>query len=85
MHVVYYAKYFNLIESFLDIINNEHYLITCAKYYSFNMNDVHTIYPANIVGLPAKVIWPTTFLLKKKTISYGFCVGHQPADLGVSS
>ena len=33
---------FNLIENFLDIINNEHYLITCAKYYSSNMNDVHT-------------------------------------------
>ena len=61
-------KYFNLIESFLDIIINKHYLITCAKYYSFNMNDAYTIYPANIVSLPAKVIWLTMFLLKKEMI-----------------
>ena len=59
---------FNLIENFLDIINNKHYLITCAKYYSSNMNDVCTVYLANIVGLPAKVLWLTTFFLKKKTI-----------------
>ena len=59
---------FNLIENFLDIINNEHYLITCAKYYSFNVNDVQTIYPANVVALPTKVIWLTMFFLKKKMI-----------------
>ena len=43
---------FNLIENFLGIINNEHYLITCAKYHSFNVNDAHPIYPADVVGLP---------------------------------
>ena len=59
---------FNLIENFLDIINNEYYLITCAKYHSSNMNDAHTVYLANIVGLPVKVVWPTAFFLKKKTI-----------------
>ena len=59
---------FNLIENFLDIINNKHCLIVCAKYYNSSMNDVHTICLANIVGLPAKVIWLTTFFLKKKMI-----------------
>ena len=42
----------NLFENFLDIINNEYYLITCAKYHSSNMNDSHTICPADIVSLP---------------------------------
>ena len=59
---------FNLIENFLDIINNKHCLITCAKYYSSSMNDAHTIYLADIVDPPAKVIWPTAFFLKKKMI-----------------
>ena len=59
---------FNLIENFLDIINNKCCLITCAKYYSSRMNNAHTIYPANIVSLPAKVICLTTFYLKKKMI-----------------
>ena len=39
-----------------------------AKYYDSSMNDAHTIYLANIVGHPEKVIWPTTFFLKKKMI-----------------
>ena len=76
---------FNLIKNFLDIINNEHYLIACAKYYSFNMNDACTVYLANIVGLPAKVVWPTAFFLKRKMIFIWLCVSCQPADLGVSS
>ena len=59
---------FNLIENFLDIINNKHCLITCAKYYSSSMNDAHTIYLADIVSPPAEVIWLTAFLLKKKMI-----------------
>ena len=46
---------FNLIENFLDINNNKHYLIKCAKYYSSNMNDACTVYLANIVGLPQKL------------------------------
>ena len=52
MHVVHHKDNFDLIENFLNIINNEDYLITCAKYYSSNMNDTYTIYPADIVGLP---------------------------------
>ena len=59
---------FNLIENFLDIINNKHCLIICAKYYSSSMNDVHTISLADIVGLPSKVVWLTAFFLKKKMI-----------------
>ena len=59
---------FNLIENILDIINNKHCLITCAKYYSSSMNNAHTIYLADIVSLPAKVIHLTTFFLKKKMI-----------------
>ena len=72
MHVVQYVKYFYLIENFLAIINNKHHLITCAKYYSSGMNNAHTICPADIVGLPSKVIWPTAFFLKKKTIFVQF-------------
>ena len=59
---------FNLIENFLDIINNKHCLITCAKYYSSSLNDAHTIYLGDIVGHPAEVVWPTAFLSKKKMI-----------------
>ena len=46
--------FFDLIKNFLDIINNKHYLITCAKYYSSSMNDVCTVYPADIVSLLQK-------------------------------
>ena len=59
---------FDLFENFPDIFNNEHYLIICAKYHSSNMSNAHTICPANIVGLPAKVVWLTAFFLKKKVI-----------------
>ena len=65
---------FNLIENFLDNINNKHYLITCAKYYSSNMNDACTVYLADIVGLPAKVIWLTMFFLKKKYFHMAFAL-----------
>ena len=61
-------KLFNLIENFIDIINNKCHLIMGAKYYNSSMNDVCTIYPANIVSHPAKVIWLTAFFLEKKLI-----------------
>ena len=61
-------KFLSYLKNFLNIINNEHYLITCAKYHSSNMNDAHTICLADSVSLPAKVLWPTAFFLKKKTI-----------------
>ena len=41
--------------------------VLIAKYGGSRMNDVHTISPANYVGLPAKIVWPTTFFLKKKS------------------
>ena len=58
----------NLFEKFLYIINDRHSEVMCAKYGRSRMNDVHTVCPANFVGLPAKVIQLTTFFLKKKAI-----------------
>ena len=40
----------------------------CAKYGRSRVNDACTISLADFVGLPAKVIWLTTFFLKKKVI-----------------
>ena len=57
-----------LIKNFIDIINNKYYMVVGAKYDSSIMNDVHTNYPANIVGLPAKVIWPTAFFSNSESI-----------------
>ena len=54
---------FNLLENFVDIINNKYGLIIGAKYHSSNMNDVHTMSPYDIVSHPTKVIWLTTFFL----------------------
>ena len=59
---------FDLFKNFLNIINNDQYLITCAKYYSSSMSDACTTCLADIVGLPAKVVRLTAFFLKKKTI-----------------
>ena len=42
--------------------------VLIAKYGGSRINDVHTISLANFVGLPAKVVWLTTFFLKKKVI-----------------
>ena len=74
-----------LIEKFLYIISNRYSEIICAKYDSSIMNDACIVCPADYVSLPAKVIWLTVFFLKKKAIFVWFCVGHQPANLGVSS
>ena len=49
------SNIFNLLENFVDIINNEYGLIIGAKYYRSNMNDVHTVSLYNIVGLPTKL------------------------------
>ena len=57
---------FNLIENFLDIINNKHCLITCAKYYSSSLNDTHTIYLANIVSPPCKSHMADCILFEKE-------------------
>ena len=58
----------------------------CAKYGRSRMNDAHTISPTDSVGCPAKVVQSTALYLKKKMIFCNyFCVGHRPADLGVST
>ena len=59
---------FKLIKNFIGIINNKYYMVVGEKYDSSIMNDVHTNYLANIVGLPAKVIWLTALFFKKKAI-----------------
>ena len=70
------SNIFNLIENFIDIINNKHCLIMCAKYYNSNMNDAHTIYQADIVSHPTKVVWPTAFFLEKEN---NFCMAFVSA------
>ena len=62
------SNIFNLIENFIDIINNKCCLIMGAKYYNSSMNNVHTINSADIVCCPAKVVQPTAFFLEKKSI-----------------
>ena len=62
------SNIFKLIKIFIDIINKKYYMVVGAKYDSSIMNDAHTNYPADIVGLPTKVIWLTAFFLKKKAI-----------------
>ena len=42
--------------------------VLIAKYGGSGMNDVHIISPTDFVGLPAKIVWSTTFFLKKKVI-----------------
>ena len=64
----YYIKYFNFNQNFLYIINARYSGVMCTKYDRSRMNDVCTVCLANFVSLPAKVIWPTTFFLKKKMI-----------------
>ena len=67
---------------FIDVINNGYGLVIGAKYYSFNMNDVHTKSLYNIVSCPAKVVWPTAFFSNSEHLFYDFCVGHWLANLG---
>ena len=74
---------FDLFKNFLDIINNDQYLITCAKYYSSSMKDACTTCPADIVSPPEKVIWPTTFFLKKKMIFIWLLSGPLASQPGV--
>ena len=56
----------NLFEELLYIIYARHSEDMCAKYGKSRMNNVHTICLANFASLPAKIVWPTTFFLKKK-------------------
>ena len=47
----------NLVENFVDIIDNKYGLIIGAKYHSSNMNDVCTMSLTDIVSCPTKVVW----------------------------
>ena len=51
----------NLFQELLYIIYDRHNEVMCAKYGRSRMNDVHTICLADSVGLPAKIVWSTTF------------------------
>ena len=64
----YKKIFYNLFEEFLYIINDRYSEVMCAKYGRSRMNDACTVCLADFVGLPAKVVWPTTFFLKKKVI-----------------
>ena len=72
----------DLFEEILYIIYDRHSGDMCAKYGRSRMNDACTISPANSVGCLAKVVWLTTFFLKKKVIFlYDFHVSLWPAKL----
>ena len=58
----------NLFEELLYIIYDRHNKDMCAKYGRSRMNDPHTICLADFAGLPAKVVWPIAFFLKRKSI-----------------
>ena len=65
----------NLIENFIDIINTKCCLIMGAKYYNSSMNEVCTIYPANIVSCPQK-LYSQLLLFKKEN---NFCMAFVSA------
>ena len=48
----------------------------CAKYDRSRMNDAHTVCPADFVGLPTKVVWPTAFFFEKES---DFCMAFVSA------
>ena len=76
------SNIFNLIENFVDIINNKYSLIMDAKFYNFNTNDAHIKSLYNIVGCPAKVVWPTTFVSEKKAIFVQLLCQPSASQLG---
>ena len=46
---------FNLLEFFVNIINHKYCLIISTTYYSSNMNDAHTMSPADMSATPQKL------------------------------
>ena len=48
------SNIFNLLEYFVDIIDNKYGLIIGAKYHSPNMNDACTMSSTDIIGHPQK-------------------------------
>ena len=57
-----------LIEKNSHIINDMYSEVLIAKYGGSRMSDACTISLADFVSLPAKVVWLTTFFLKRKLI-----------------
>ena len=86
LYCVHMCKIFSSeMKIFFILFYARHSEDMCAKYGRSRMNDVHTICPADFVGLPAKIVWSTTFFSKKKAILYDFCISHCLANLGVST
>ena len=50
------SNIFNLIENFVDIINNKYCLIIGVKYYNSNMNNARIMFPTDIVSHLTKVV-----------------------------
>ena len=73
---------FNLVENFVDIINNKYCLTIGAKYYSSNMNDACTMFLTDIVSCPAKVIWLTAFFLNSKHLFVWLLCWPSASQLG---
>ena len=76
------SNIFNLVENFVNIINNKCCLIIGAKYYNSIMNDEHIKSLYNIVSCPAKVVWPTTLFSEKKAIFVQLLCQLLPGQLG---
>ena len=76
------SNIFDLIEKFVDIINNKYCLIIGVKYYNSNMNNACTIFPTDIVGCPAKVLWPTALFSNSKCLFVWLLCWLLAAQLG---
>ena len=76
------SNIFNLLENFVDIIDNKYVLIIGVKYHSSNMNDAHTVSLTDIVSCPAKVIWLTTFFLNSKHLFIWLLCWPSASQLG---
>ena len=76
---------FTLLRNFIDIINNRYGLIIGAKYYSFIMNDAHTMPSYNIVSCTVKVIWPTAFFSNSRCLFVQLFCWPSASQPGVNS
>ena len=62
---------FNLIENFVDIINNKYSLVIGAKYHNSNMNDAYTTVSIQHCWLPCKSHMADHILFRKES---NFCM-----------
>ena len=79
------SNIFNLIENFIDIINNKWCLIMDAKYYNSSMNKCAQFTWPILSAALQKLYGQLHSFQKRKWFSYGFCVSCQLANFGVSS